>query len=157
MGTMEPQAPSARQLPGTRLGALAGLAPILAFLAWTSIAHWHGTPAEFLLPLVTVSIVAVATGWIVGSRLGSSIRSSLLGVVAYAAVAWLIYLPVGVIGSTWQGIGDGRISDPQGLLVAVLGPLAYGLVSSAWVVVYLAPFGAVWVATFRLLHRAGAR
>lgn len=150
----ERQVPSPRHQSTARLGALAGIAPSLTFVAWISIARWNGTTGEFLLSLTTISVAAVVAGRIVGSRLGGSVRSSLLGVVAYSGVAWLIFVPLGVIGSTWQRVQDGSITDPAAVVVVVAGLLAYALVSSIWVPIYLMPFGAIWMVTFRLLGRA---
>lgn len=139
-----------------RLGALAGLAPSLIFVAWISAGRF-GTPGQSLLAMATISGAAIVAGWIVGSRLGSSIRSSLLGVVAYVVVAWLIYIPIGALGSTWQGIEDASLPDLGAAVVRVAGGLAYGLVSSSWVLILLLPFGAAWLMTFRLLRRLAPR
>jgi hypothetical protein len=136
-----------------RLGALAGLAPSLLVVAWMSFGRF-GTPRDLLLVLVTVAVVAVLAGWIVGSLLGSSTRSTLLGVVAYAGMAWVIYVPIWVTRSMWQRAQDGSLTDPAAVLVALVGPLAYGLVSSVWAVPLFLPLGAVWMITFRSLGRA---
>lgn len=154
MASARQQAPSPRPEAAGRLGALAGIVPTLMLAVWTWISGWGGTPGEFVLALSILSAVAIVAGWIVGSRVGSSTRSTMLGVVAYAATAWLIYVPVGVIGSTWQGVQDGSVADLGTVAVRTTGGLAYGLVSSIWVVILLLPFGAGWMLTYRLLQRA---
>lgn len=157
MASDQDQQPDSRRAASGRLGALAGFAPILMLAAWTWISGWGGTPGEFVLALSILSVVAIVAGWIVGPRVGSSTRSTLLGVVAYAMVGWLIYLPVGVVGSTWQGVRDGSIADLGSVAVRITGGLAYGLVSSIWVVILLLPFGAGWMLTYRLLRRGALR
>lgn len=137
-----------------RLGALAGIAPSLMLAVWTGISGWGGTPVEFVFALSILSAVAIVAGWVVGPRIGPSIRSTLLGVVAYTVVACLTYVPVGVAGSTWQGVQDGSLADPVAVVTRLAGGLAYGLVSSIWVVILLLPFGAGWMVTYRLLQRA---
>lgn len=126
------------------------------FVALNSIGRWNGTPSEFLLALTAVLIVAVVAGWIVGSRIGSSIRSSLLGVIAYAGAAWLSFVPFGVIQGTWQRVQDGGATDPTAVVAAMVGLLAYAFVSSIYIVPLLVPFGAVWMVAFRLLRRVVA-
>jgi len=139
------------------LGALAGIAPGVMFVALNSIMGWHGTLGEVLVPLTVVLIAAVVAGWVVGSRIGSSTRSSLLGVIAHAGVAWLTFVPFGVIQGTWQRVQDGGATDPVAVVVAMVGLLAYAFVSSVYVVPLLVPFGAVWMVAFRLLGRVSAR
>lgn len=157
MSFAEWQMPSPRYEATGPLGALAGIVPGLIVVAWTWIAGWSGTPGAFLVSLIAISVVAVVAGWVVGSRVGASIRSSMLGVVAYAAMAWLIYVPVGVIGSSWQGIQDGSLTGPVAVVVVMFGLLAYGLVSSIYMVMLLVPLGTAWMVTLRLLQRAAAR
>jgi len=151
------EVPSPRPAAAGRLGALAGVAPSSMLAVWIWISGWGGTPGEFVLALSMLSIVAIVAGWIVGSRAGSSIPSTLLGVVAYALVAWLIYVPSAIIVSTWQGVRDGSIADLGSVAVRTAGGLAYGLVSSLWVVILLLPFGAGWMLTYRLLRRGAVR
>lgn len=139
-----------------RLGVLAGIAPGVMFVALNSIAGWYGTPGEFLLPLTMILIVAVVAGSVVGSRIGSSTRSSLLGVIAYAGAAWLTFVPFGVIQGTWQRVQDGGATDPAVVVAAMVGLLAYAFVSSIYVVPLLVPFGGVWMVAFRLLRRVAA-
>lgn len=148
--------PGPRREPMARLGALAGIAPGSLVVAWSSIVHWYGGPRESLMPLTTILIVAVVAGWIVGSRIGSSIRSSLLGIVGYSWAAWLIFVPFGVMGSTWERVQVGSITDPAAVVAGVAGLLAYALVASIWVPIYLLPVGAIWIVTFRLLGRVSA-
>ena len=96
-------------------------------------------------------------GWIVGSRIESSIRSSLLGMIAFAGAAWLTFVPFSVIQGTWQRVQDGGATDPTAVVAAMVGLLAYAFVSSSYIVPLLVPFGAVWMVAFRLLRRAVAK
>ena len=105
------------------------------FLAWTAISHWGGTPVEFVQALAVISAIALIAGWIVGGRSGRRIRSIVFDVIAFPAVAWLIFLPVAAIWSTW----------PWGLV--------YGLVATLYVIPLLTPFGAGWAVTYYLLRR----
>lgn len=141
MSFAEWQMPSPRYEATGPLGALAGIAPGLIVVAWTWIAGWSGTPGAFLVSLIAISVVAVVAGWVVGSRVGASIRSSMLG----------------VIGSSWQGIQDGSLTGPVAVVVVMFGLLAYGLVSSIYMVMLLVPLGTAWMVTLRLLQRAAAR
>jgi len=107
---------SPRPTAAGRPGALAGVTPSLMLAVWTCISGWGGTLGEFVLALSILSIlsvVAIVAGWIVGSRAGSCSRSTLLGVVAYALVVWLIYVPSAIIVTTWQGVRDGSLPDPS--------------------------------------------
>jgi hypothetical protein len=104
-----------------------------------------------------LSLGAVAAGWIVGGRLGRSIPARLLGLVAYGFVAWLVLLPLGVAGSTWEELHAGRVSDLLGVVASAGGFLLYGAVSGLYAVVFLLPFGAGWLVTFLLLLRAFGR
>lgn len=154
MASARQQAPGSLRAASGRLGALAGITPSLMLAAWTWISGWGGTPGEFILALSILSGVAIVADWVVGSRVGSSTRSTLLGVAAYALVAWSIYVPVGVVGSTWQGLWDGSVADLGTVAVRMAGGLAYGLVSSTWVVILMLPFGAGWMLTYRLRQRS---
>lgn len=126
------------------------------FVALNSIVGWYGTLGESFLPLTMVLIAAVAAGWIVGPRIGSSIRSSSLGVIAYAGAAWLTFVPFAVVQGAWQRVQDGGAADPTAVVAAMVGLLAYASVSSIYIVPLLVPFGAVWMVAFRLLRRAPA-
>ena len=124
-----------RPLAAARLGAIAAVTPVMMFLAWTAISHWGGTPVEFIQLLAVISAIALVAGWVVGGRSGRTIRSILLDAIAFPTIAWLIFLPIAAIWSTW----------PWGLL--------YGLVSSLYVIPLLTPFGAGWALTYYLLRR----
>jgi hypothetical protein len=136
-----------------RLGAIAAATPITMYLVWNVISGWGGTRIEFIRATAVLLVIAIAAGWIVGGRSGRSIRSALLDCLAYAAVAWLITLPIGVIGSTWAGVSDGTFADPIAALGSMGPLLLYGLVSSFYVIPLLTPFGAGWSLTYHLLRR----
>ena len=89
----------------------------------------------------------------VGGRLGRSVAASLLGLVSYGFVAWLVLLPLNVAGSTWEDVRSGRVSDLLGVVVAAGGYLLYGLVSGIYALVFLLPFGTGWMVTFLILRR----
>ena len=112
-----------------RLGALAGITPIAMFIAWVAMTGWSGTAAD-------IASIAVLTGWIVGARSRGSVRHTVVGVLAYPALAWLVMLPIGAIVS----------AEPWGVL--------YGLVASLYVIPLLAPFGFGWSLTYYALRRA---
>jgi hypothetical protein len=136
-----------------RLGALAGVTPIVMFIGWTFVSRWSGSTRDFLVALAAICAVAVIAGWIVGCRSGGSIRSGLLDVVAYPAVAWLIWLPIGVLLSTLSGVADGTVSDPAAAIASKGFLLLYGLVSSLYVIPLMTPFGAGWAVTYYALRR----
>lgn len=140
-----------------RLGALAGLTPIAMFGAWIVIAGWGGTTSEFVLAAAQIALAAVVAGWIVGGRVGRSIPAHLIGLVAYGFVARLVVLPLNVVGSTWEELRAGRVSDLVGIVLAAGGYLLYGFVSAIYAVVFLLPFGAGWLVTFLILRRAFER
>ncbi len=134
----------------SRLGAIAAFTPVAMYLAWNRISGWGGTPIEFARATAVLMAIAIAAGWIVGGRSGHSIRIALLDCVAYAAVAWLITLPIGVIGSTLTG---GAFASPIAAVGSVGSGLLYGLASSLYVIPLLTPFGAGWSLTYHLLRR----
>jgi hypothetical protein len=103
--------------------------------------------------LAVILIVTVVPGWVVGSRVGPTFRGSVLGVVAYAAVAWLLWIPIGVIGSTWQGVKDGSFANPLDVVLAMVFQLAYAALLSIflWMVALLP--GVIWIVVFRTLGR----
>lgn len=136
-----------------RLGAIASITPIAMYVVWNQISGWGGTPIEFVQATAILLAIAITAGWIVGGRSGHSIHSALLDCVAYAAVAWLITWPIGVIGSTWAGVSDGTFADPIAALGSMGPLLLYGLVSSFYVIPLLTPFGAGWSLTYHLLRR----
>ena len=140
-----------------RLGALAGVTPIAMYGAWIAISGWGGTTSEFWLASAQIVLGAVVAGWIVGGRLGRSIPAHLIGLVGYGFVARLVLLPLNVVGSTWEELRHGRVSDPAGIVVAAGGYLLYGFVSAIYTVVFLLPFGAGWLVTFLLLRRVVER
>jgi hypothetical protein len=144
----------ARRTHAGRLGALAGVTPVVMFVAWNAIFGWGGTNSGFVQAVAQISFGAVVAGWIVGGRVGRSLRGRLLGLVTYGVVAWLVVLPLNVAGSTWEGLRTGQVSGLPGILVAAGGYLLYGLVSSLYAFVYLMPFGTGWILTFLLLRRA---
>ena len=136
-----------------RLGAVAAVTPMAMYLAWIAISGWSGDARQFALAAAEITLGAVAAGWIVGGRVGRSVAASLLGLVAYGFVAWLVLLPLNVAGSTWEDVRSGRVSDLLGVVVAAGGYLLYGLVSGIYALVFLLPFGAGWVVTFLILRR----
>lgn len=147
----------ARMTDAGRLGALAAVTPIAIFIAWIAISGWGGTDSGFVQAVAQISFGAVVAGWIVGRRVGRSLRGWLLGLVTYGVVAWLVVLPLNVAGSTWEGLQTGQVSGLPGILVAAGGYLLYGLVGSLYAFVYLMPFGTGWILTFLLLRRAVQR
>jgi len=114
---------------------------------------WIAGPLSLAIWMSVVTGIAMGAGLIVGARLGPPGRSTLVGIAAYAAVAWLIYVPIGVIGSIWQGLQDGSIADAGTAATRVPVGLAYGFVSSIYMVLLLLPLGAAWVVSFRVLGR----
>ncbi len=72
---------------------------------------------------------------------------------AYPVVAWLLVLPVGVIGSTLTGVVDGSLSDPAAVVTSMFFMLLYGAASALYVIPFLTPFGAGWALTYYLLRR----
>ena len=127
------------------------------YVAWLAITGWGGTAGEFALATVEIALGAIVAGWIVGGHVGRSIGSRLLGLFAYVFVARLVLLPLNVLGSTWDDVQSGRVSDFPAILVAAGGYLLYGLVSAIYTVVFLLPFGAGWIVTYLILRRVFAR
>ena len=119
-----------------RLGALAGITPIAMFIAWVAMTGWSGTSADLIRATAAIASIAVLTGWIVGARSRGSVRHTVVGVLAYPALAWLVMLPIGAMVST----------EPRGVL--------YGMVASLYVIPLLAPFGFGWSLTYYALRRA---
>ena len=142
---------------GTRSGALAAIAPALLIVAWTWVAAWYQSIGELVIAVSVLAVIAILAGGIVGARIGPSMTSSVLGIVAYAAVAWLVFVPVGVARTVLGALGEGRIKDASDLAITLFGGLAYGLVSSLYMVILLLPLGVVWVVAFRVLGRGAAR
>ncbi len=142
---------------GAWIGALAGVTPTLMLFAWIQITGWSGDSNQLVVAIFLLGAVAVAAGAIVGPRIGPGLRASLVGVIAYALVGWCIYVPVGVIGSTVQGIADGTFRDITALVGSVVGYLAYALVTSLYVWIFLVPFGIGWILTVRILERSVGR
>jgi hypothetical protein len=136
---------------------LAAATPIAMLGAWIVISGWGGTTGQFVLSAAQFALGAVVAGWIVSRRLGRSIPGRLVGIVAYGLVGWLVVLPLNVVGSTWEELQAGRVSDPVDLVLAAGGYLLYGAVSAVYAVVFLLPFGAGWLVTFLLLRRAFER
>jgi len=130
---------------------MAGVAPALLFAAWTWIVAWYQSIGALVLIVSLLAVIAILAGGVVGARIGPSLTSSILGVVAYAASAWLLFVPVGVARTILEGLSADRIRDGGSLLVTAVGGLAYGLVSTLYMVVLLLPLGAAWVVTFRAL------
>jgi hypothetical protein len=142
-----------RPSTGARLGALAGVTPVLMFLAWNGIFGWGGTPIEFIQGLVIIAAIALVAGWIVGGRSRRSVRSVLLDTVAYPVVVWLLVLPISVVGSTWTGVVEGSLGDPAAVVTSMLFLLLYGAASAIYLIPFLIPFGAGWALTYYLLRR----
>ena len=69
-------------------------------------------------------------------------------------VAYLVLLPLNVVGATWEDVVAGRTSGALELVAAAILYLLYGLVSAIYVSVFLLPFGAGWMVTFLILRRA---
>jgi hypothetical protein len=143
----------ARPSGARRLGAIAGVTPVAMFVAWTAISGWGGTAIEFVQGLAIIAGIALVAGWIVGGRSGRSIRSVLLDTIAYPVVAWLLVLPVGVIGSTWTGVIDGSLNDPAAVVISMLFMLLYEAASALYLIPFLTPFGAGWAVTYYILRR----
>ena len=143
-----------RRLSDRRVGALAAVTPIAVYLAWNAIAGWGGSVGQFVLATAEIALGAGVAGWIVGGRIGRSIPGRILGLVAYGFVGTLVLLPLNVAGSTLDDVHGGRVGGTLEVVGAAFGYLAYGLVSSLYVSVFLLPFGAAWMATFILLRRA---
>ena len=156
MGALAHDGPTRRPSAG-RIGALAAVTPVAMYLTWIAISGWGGDPNRFALATVELTLGAVASGWILGGRLGRSVAASLLGFVAYGFVAYLLLLPLNVAGSTWEDVQSGRVSDLLGVVVAAGGYVLYGLTTGIYVSLFLLPFGAGWMVTFLLLRRVSER
>ena len=137
----------------SRLGAIAGVTPVAMFVAWTTISGWGGTTIEFVQGLAIIAAIALVAGWVVGGRSGRSVRSVLLDTIAYPVVAWLLVLPVGVIGSTWTGVVDGSLSEPAAVVTSMFFMLLYWAASALYLIPFLIPFGAGWAVTYYVLRR----
>jgi hypothetical protein len=148
--------PSRRPSDG-RIGALAAVTPIAMLGGWIAISGWGGTPLELFRGTAGIGLGAVAAGWIVGARVGGSIAGRLVGLVAYGLVGYLLLLPLNVVGATWEDVVAGRTSGDVELVAAAILYMLYGLVSAIYVSPYLLPFGAGWMATYLILHRASDR
>jgi hypothetical protein len=154
--TLDEERSPRRPSPG-RLGAFAAVTPVTMYLAWNAIAGWGSSGAAFLLATLEITLGAVVAGWIVGGRVGCSIPRHLVGLVAYGFVGALVLLPLNVAGSTIGDVRAGRVSGLLDVVATVAGYVVYGLVSAAYVAVFLLPFGAAWMITFVLLRRALGR
>ena len=133
---------------------MASVTPIAMLGLWIAISGWGGTPIELVRGVAGIGLGAVAAGWVVGARVGRSMVGRLVGFVAYGLVAYLLLLPLNVVGATWEDVAAGRTSGAVELVVAATLYLLYGLVSGIWVAVYLLPFGAGWLVTFLIVRRA---
>jgi hypothetical protein len=147
----------ARRPSARRLGALAALTPIAMYGTWNALSGWGGSTAGFIVASTQIVLGAIVAGWIVGGILGRSVARHLLAVVAYGSVAYLVLLPLNVLGATWADVQSGRASDLTAIVVAASGYLLYGVATAMYVTVFLLPFGAAWVATFVLLRRVFGR
>lgn len=154
MAIAEWRVPSLRDRSPGRLGALSGVLLALAFVALGLVAGGPPDLGEVLLALAAILVVTVIPGWIVGSRVGPTIRGSVLGVFGYALMAWLLWLPISVVGSTWQGVRDGSFANPVEVILAIVFQLAYAALLSIVLWIVALPLGVFWMVTFRLLRRA---
>ena len=152
MDVLANDGPTRRPSDG-RIGALASVTPIVMFGAWIAISGWSGTVGGLVVALTQITLGAVAAGWIVGGRIGGSFRGRVLGFVAYAFVAWLVLLPLNVVGSAWEDVQSGRTSDLGEVVLSTGGYLLYGTVLGIYALVFLLPFGAGWIVTFTLIRR----
>jgi hypothetical protein len=125
--------------------------------AWIGISGWGGTPVELVRGSVLIGLAAVVAGWIIGARVGRSLASELVGLVAYVPVAYLVLLPVNVLGAALEDVSAGRSSNALELVIAAATYALYGLVSAIYVSVFLLPFGAGWIATFLVIRRVFER
>ena len=146
-----------RQPSPGRLGAFAAVTPVTMYLAWNAIAGWGSSGAAFLLATLEITLGAVLAGWIVGGRVGRSIPRHVVGLVAYGFVAALVLLPLNAVGSTIGDVQGGRVSGLLEIIAAIAGYVVYGLVSAAYVAVFLLPFGAAWMITIVVLRQTLAR
>jgi hypothetical protein len=156
IGVLAHDGPTRRPSAG-RLGALAAATPIAMFVAWIAISGWGGVTGAFVLAATQIALGAVVAGWIVGGRMGRSMLGHVVGLVAYGFVAYLVLLPLNVVGSTLGDVQSGRLSDLGGVVLAAGGYLLYGAVAGLYATVYLLPFGAGWIVTFFLLRRVFER
>jgi hypothetical protein len=138
--------------PG-RIGALGGalVSGIVVVLGLVASGPW--VLEDAVVGLAVILIVTVVPGWVVGSRVGPSLRSSVLGVLGYAALAWLLWVPISVVGSTWQGIRDGSFANPVEVVLMIVFQLAYAALLSIFLwMLGIAP-ALAWMITFRVLGR----
>lgn len=124
--------------------------------AWLFIAGWGGTSGQLVIASAEIAFAAVVGGWIVGRRLGRSVPARLGALVAYVFVARLVLVPINVVGSTWEDLRAGRISDLVGIVGAAGGYVLYGAVSAIYTTAYLLPVGAGWLVTVLILRRTFA-
>lgn len=140
-----------------RLGAMAAVTPIAMFASWVMVSAWGGTTLELVRGMVLIGLAAIVAGWIIGARLGRSITSALVGLIAYAPVAYLVLLPLNLLGATLEDVSAGRSSNALELVVAATFHLIYGLVTGLYVSIFLLPFGVGWIVTFLILRRVFER
>lgn len=110
---------------------------------------WVGLPAMILAALA----ISVLPGWVVGSSLGPGVRSTLLGTVAYALLAWTLWIPIAVVGSTWVYVVDGSLDGPVEIVASMGFMLAYAAGASLVLWMLALPFAIVWMIAYRSLRR----
>ena len=123
------------------------------FGAWTLFAGWGGRPLDLVRSFALVTIAAIVAGWIIGRRGPGSIAGRVISAVAYGPIAYLVLVPLNVLGAMSEDIQAGRVSTALDALAAAGAYLLYGVVTAVYVGLYLIPFGAGWMATFFLLRR----
>ena len=141
-----------RRSTAARLGAIAGVTPVVMFVAWNAISGWGGTSIEFVQGFAIIAAIALVAGWIVGGRSRRSVRSVVLDTVAYPVIVWLLVLPIGAIGSTWTAVVDGSLGDPAAVVVSMFFMLLYWAASALYLIPFLTPFGAGLGLTYYVLR-----
>ncbi len=135
------------------IGALAGLAPAglvssLFVISGAVSGRWDNA-----LATGAVATGAIVIGWLAGPAARGSWRSDLIGFVAYALLAALVYLFIGSVMGAWIDLPDAGRGDLADRMTRMVGQLAYGLLYLPFWAAFVAPFAFAWVVAVRVLRR----
>jgi hypothetical protein len=146
---MTPTASAAR-----KLGAIAGLAPMLLIGLLFVLSGSLAPPGEVAMSLAAMAAVSMMGGWLAGPFAVG--HGWIAGACAYGAV-WMIELTGLAVLQTALEVWSTNGLDVGAIAVAVIGRAAYALISVVYFFVPAIAFGAVWAALLRIITRPARR
>jgi hypothetical protein len=133
-----------------KLGAIAGVTPVLAIVLLFAISGSHAQPADVATSLEAIALISIVAGWSSGPF---AVRHRWFAATCFYSVAWSLGLTllalVQAAVESWSTDGF----DAGAIVLAVVGRAAYAPFSAPYFLIPAFVLGAIWIGALRAFTR----